>query len=211
MEVETVEKIMNSEFSKLDQLYVKLGKSFQDESVVFLEGSEGDEMYIILEGFVEILKTYKKFEKVGNKKILCGYESQRLTLLKAGDFFGEMAILNSQKRSATAMARGTVRLLAINRENFLTYVAKNTEMVFTMLKVLSSRIRETDCYPRADYCEASVSTMEVISENQKAHCDICSRQVPYVVKCPECEAVLSSNPHFICWICGSDVKFDKID
>jgi CRP-like cAMP-binding protein len=201
--------MMEDNLSVLDQLYSKLGKTYSDESVIFLEGSEGDEMFIILDGYVEILKTYKKYEKNGNKKLVCGYESQRLAMLKPGDFFGEMAILNSRKRSATAVARGQIRLLVINKENFIKYVSRNTEMVFTMLRVLSSRIRETDCYRRIEGEEVSVPVLEILKEQEKGWCKTCSKKVPYLVKCPVCRTVLTSNPEFICWICGDEVSMEE--
>ena len=53
--------------------------------------------------------------------------------------------------------------------------------------------------------------LEVLSEQEKAWCKACSKKVPYLVRCPVCETVLSKNPEFICWVCGEEVDVHKKD
>ncbi|MDH5509065.1 MAG: serine/threonine-protein kinase [Nitrospinota bacterium] len=77
-------------------------KEFKGGQVIFTEGVIGNEMYIIIEGKVQLLK---------NKKL---NESVEIKALKSGNCFGEMAILDSAPRSATAMAMEDTTVIAVN-------------------------------------------------------------------------------------------------
>ena len=105
--------------------------SFPADAVIFAEGDLGTEMFIIQEGRVEIVKQFKS-------------EQRRLAVLSQGDFFGEMAILEDLPRTATAIARTDVALLAIDGSTFDTMLRKNPEIAVRMMRKLSRRLRETD-------------------------------------------------------------------
>ena len=77
-------------------------KDFKGGQIIFTEGVIGNEMYIIIEGKVQLLK---------NKKM---NESVEIKALSPGHCFGEMAIIDSAPRSATAMAMTDTTVIAVN-------------------------------------------------------------------------------------------------
>lgn len=99
--------------------------------VIFNEGDLGNEMYIIQEGQVEILR-------LGNQG------PQRLALLEKGDFFGEMSILDELPRTATAVAATDARLVEINGSTFDQMLRANPEIAIRIMRKLSLRMRRAD-------------------------------------------------------------------
>jgi len=100
---------------------------YEDGQIVFLEHEPGNELYIIQEGKVKITKL------VGNNEVL-------LAVLKKGDIFGEMALLDNKPRSASAIAFGPTKLMAINRTNFEPTVQAHPEIATKIIELLSERI-----------------------------------------------------------------------
>jgi CRP-like cAMP-binding protein len=96
--------------------------------VVFREGQRGEEMYVIEEGEVEIVKLHGPVERT-------------LSTLGAGDFFGEMSLLEGQPRLATARARSDARLLPIDASTFDQMLRENPEITIRMMRRLSQRLR----------------------------------------------------------------------
>jgi len=103
--------------------------SYSAGDTVFEEGQDGAEMFIIQAGEVEILK-----DTDGN--------SHRLALLEEGDFFGEMAILESLPRTATARAVTDCALVRVDRNTFDQLVRHDPEIAIRMLRKLSFRLRQ---------------------------------------------------------------------
>ena len=108
-------------------LFDKFGKEFEAGSVIFCEFEEGDDFYLIQSGKVKISKIVKDFEKT-------------MDVLEAGDIFGEMAILEKQPRSATAIAVEHVKVLRFNRENFVTLMTSQPQWALKLLIIFSKRI-----------------------------------------------------------------------
>jgi CRP-like cAMP-binding protein len=67
-----------------------------------------------------------------------------LSLLRAGDFFGEMALLDSQPRSANVVALENSRLLALDREAFQTHLVAHPTTALAVLAEMSRRLRHAD-------------------------------------------------------------------
>ena len=84
-----------------EQLFQRFGKEFPQGTVLFREGETGREMYVIQSGKVSISKRAGESQKV-------------LTILGAGEFFGEMSILNNKPRSASASCEEDTKLLVID-------------------------------------------------------------------------------------------------
>jgi len=95
-------------------------------------GDPGDAMYVIDVGKVEISIT--------------DADGANLTLaeLEAGDFFGEMAMLDGQGRSANATAVENSRLAKLTREDFLTFMQSDPRVTLELLTALTNRLRRTD-------------------------------------------------------------------
>ncbi len=97
---------------------------------IFQEGDEGDDMFVIQSGSVDITKTVKERE-------------QLLATLERGDFFGEISLLENLPRTANAKAKTDVELVRINQETFDEMLRNNGEIAVRMLRKLSRRLRET--------------------------------------------------------------------
>ena len=99
--------------------------------VIFRQGDLGTEMYIIQEGEVDIIK------KING-------ESHLLSKLEKGDFFGEMAVLESVPRTADAIAVTETRVLLINGARFDEMLRKNPEVAVRIIRKYSQRLREAN-------------------------------------------------------------------
>ena len=99
---------------------------------LFRAGDEGDAMYLIESGRVEITITDED-----KKRIV-------LAELAQGDFFGEMAIIDGKRRSADATVTETARLAVLSREDFLSFIHDNPTVALEMLSATFSRLRRTD-------------------------------------------------------------------
>ena len=99
--------------------------SFSAGEAIFETGDEGDAMYVILGGETQV--------DVGG----------RFHVLRAGDFFGEMALLAPAKRMATVRARDEVRALRISADRFREFTER-PGVALSMMKVLVLRLREVE-------------------------------------------------------------------
>ena len=107
----------------------ELGKVYKDGETIIKQGEKGNCMYVILEGQVEIIR-----EKDA--------KAMRLAVAGEGDFVGEMAIFESEVRSATVRALGDVRAITVDKENFIRRVNQDPSIAFRLVKLLVQRIRE---------------------------------------------------------------------
>jgi CRP/FNR family transcriptional regulator, cyclic AMP receptor protein len=101
-------------------------------SVLFRKGDPGGAMYLIEGGRVRIH--------------IHDDDGQEVTLaeLAAGDFFGEMAILDGKPRSATATVSDDARLAVLSREDFHAFVGRTPQVALSMLAAITERLRQTD-------------------------------------------------------------------
>ncbi|HXI61337.1 MAG TPA: cyclic nucleotide-binding domain-containing protein [Pyrinomonadaceae bacterium] len=99
---------------------------------LFRAGDDGDAMYLIEQGRVQITITDED-----KKQIV-------LAELAQGDFFGEMAIIDGKQRSADATVTESARLAVLSRENFLSFIHDNPKVALEMLSATFSRLRRTD-------------------------------------------------------------------
>jgi len=114
-----------------ETLYTKYGHVVDAGKVIFKEGEEGDQMYIIQEGTVRISKNIDGKEYT-------------LAVLGKGDFFGEMALLTRVQRTATVTAGDTVKYLAFNREGFIGMIEKNAKIALNVIDKLCRRLQQAN-------------------------------------------------------------------
>jgi CRP/FNR family cyclic AMP-dependent transcriptional regulator len=114
-------------------LFGKFGRHVEAGKIIFQEGDEGDQMYIIQSGKVKISRHISGKEHV-------------LAILEKGDFFGEMAIVNKVQRSATVTAIDAVDLLAFNREGFLSMINKNAKIALHIIDKLCRRLQNANIH-----------------------------------------------------------------
>ncbi|MBI3929849.1 MAG: HEAT repeat domain-containing protein [Armatimonadetes bacterium] len=107
-------------------------EEYLEGEVVFREGDVGDELYIVVEGEVTIVKSYGTAEELV------------LVKLGPGTYFGEMAILDDEPRSATVYCSKNSRLMVLKGEQLKELVFQMPEIAFEIFKVLTARIRSAD-------------------------------------------------------------------
>jgi F420-non-reducing hydrogenase small subunit len=105
--------------------------SYKPGEIIFSEGDPGHVMYIIIKGSVQIA--------LGKQKDKC-----LLARLDANDFFGEMALITTLPRTATAFAITDTRLLPVDRQTFFQQVKRKPGLALYILQVLIMRLRESE-------------------------------------------------------------------
>jgi len=93
-------------------------------AILFHEGDSGQEMYIVLKGIIKVFR--------GNRVI---------DIVKPGEYFGEMAIIESQPRSASVAALEASLLLQVPFAVFQEYFSRQPKSLVAMMKTLSQRVR----------------------------------------------------------------------
>ena len=106
-------------------------KQFNNQDVIFQEGSKGREMYVILKGNVEISQMVNE-------------ESNILSILKPGDFFGEMSTIRAVPRVATAKARGGADCLVVSPDIFKSMLQQTPGFGIKIIKELCNRVESVN-------------------------------------------------------------------
>jgi CRP/FNR family transcriptional regulator, cyclic AMP receptor protein len=101
-------------------------------TALFRAGDQGDAMYVIERGKVRIC-----VHTVDGREVT-------LTELDRGDFFGEMALLDGQRRSADAVVAEDAQLAVLSREHFVSFMRSSPDVALEMLTALANRLRQTD-------------------------------------------------------------------
>ncbi len=111
-----------------EEIIKNFGRTYAPGQYIFKEGDPGDEMFIIHSGAVKITKKTDEGEKT-------------LVVLTSGDFFGEMAVIDHEPRSASAIAEKETVCIALNEELFEQQMQRNAKIVKKILKNMSARLR----------------------------------------------------------------------
>jgi CRP-like cAMP-binding protein len=102
---------------------------------VFHEGDEGDGFYIIIEGRIRISRQ------------ISGMGEEALTILDPGNYFGEMALIDDQSRSADAIVQERAKLIVLKKRDLQDLMFINRDIAYEFLwafvRTLSCRLRET--------------------------------------------------------------------
>jgi CRP-like cAMP-binding protein len=114
-----------------EHLIDRFAKDYEPGTVLFREGDPGDFMYVIQSGSVEIRREIGDLERV-------------LAVLPAGEFFGEMALINARPRSATAVVREPSRLLVIEPRTFEAMLRGRVEIAVRLIRTLASRLERAN-------------------------------------------------------------------
>jgi CRP/FNR family transcriptional regulator, cyclic AMP receptor protein len=111
-----------------DDIIKQYGKKYEPGDYIFKEGDVGEVMFIIQKGKVNITKRTDEGEKI-------------LVTLAAGDFFGEMAIIDKAPRSASAIAAEETVCIVLDEVLFEQQMQRNAKIVKKILKNMSARLR----------------------------------------------------------------------
>ena len=107
-------------------------RDFQPGEVIVKEGDAGGELFLLLEGVVDVFQGRE------------GGAREKLGEIVAVDYFGEMAVLDDQPRSATIVAREPTRLLALAGTSLKELILQMPDISFEILRVLSARVRSAE-------------------------------------------------------------------
>ncbi len=107
-------------------------RSCPKDTVVFFENEEGDTFFCIVDGRIKVT--------------ILGDDGREviLSVLGRGDFFGEMALLDNEPRSATAIAVEDTELLSLHRNDFQSVLSDNRSIMSALIKVLAARLRRAN-------------------------------------------------------------------
>ena len=105
---------------------------YDASDVIFEEGSTGRELFVVLEGKIDIVKN-------------SGADRTVIVTLGKGEFFGEMAVIDGSARSASAVAAvsGT-RVMRINHARFVYLVSQQPAFALMIMDALSKRLRASN-------------------------------------------------------------------
>jgi CRP/FNR family cyclic AMP-dependent transcriptional regulator len=105
---------------------------FDVDEVIFEEGSTGRELFVVLEGKVDIAKVN-------------GASKTVIVTLGKGEFFGEMAVIDGSSRSASAIsAAPNTRVMRINHARFVYLVSQQPAFALMIMDALSKRLRASN-------------------------------------------------------------------
>jgi CRP/FNR family cyclic AMP-dependent transcriptional regulator len=123
-------ELTEADFSSLAKVANR--RRYPKDSVVFFENEQGDFFFMILEGRIKVT--------------ILGDDGREviLSLLGSGDFFGEMALLDNEPRSATAIAVEDTELLSLHRNDFQSVLSDNRSITSGLIKVLTARLRRAN-------------------------------------------------------------------
>ena len=102
-------------------------RTYLPDEKVFIEGSPGNTMYVVIDGNVEISVAGRLIEIAG-----------------PGMIIGEMALIDSCKRSATVVAKDNCVLAQVNESEFLSLMEKTPHFGLSVMKILVTRLRKMD-------------------------------------------------------------------
>ena len=111
-------------------------ETHQSGTTIFAEGAVGDKMYLIVSGAVRISREVP------------GMGEEALAVLRPGNYFGEMALIDDSPRSADAKAHETTEVFVIRKEDLedLLFVDRDLayDLLWNLVRTLSGRLRETN-------------------------------------------------------------------
>ena len=105
-------------------------QSFADADTIAEQDEPGDEMHIIVSGYVMVILR----QESGHQQVLA--------VRSSGDVIGEMAVITSAPRMASLAAKGPVRLLSIGRRQFEALLRERPETSMALLRVLCQRLAD---------------------------------------------------------------------
>ena len=109
-----------------------IARHYKSGKFIFLEDSEGEQCFFVVQGSVKVTR----LSKDGREVILA--------MLNEGEFFGEMALLDGESRSANVIALEETEVLTLNREDFLVVLHDYPQIAIQLLKEMAHRLRKSD-------------------------------------------------------------------
>jgi CRP/FNR family cyclic AMP-dependent transcriptional regulator len=115
---------------------IGLEEQYKTGATIFSEGEPGEKFFLILDGAVRI------------SRFVPGMGEEALAVVRAGNYFGEMSLIDDAPRSATAVCHERCRLFVVNRRDLedLLFVDRDLayELLWNFVRTLSRRLRATN-------------------------------------------------------------------
>ena len=111
---------------------VAVMKNYGKHASILREGEKSDALYIVAAGKVKVVLSTD-----GGKEVI-------LAIIGKGEFFGEMAMIDEQPRSADVVAMEPTQILVIGKSDFINCLAHNPQMAFRIMQGLIQRLRNAD-------------------------------------------------------------------
>jgi CRP/FNR family cyclic AMP-dependent transcriptional regulator len=123
-------ELTESELARLAE--VARERTYPKNSVILFEDDPGDALFVVVSGSVKV--------------VLIGEDGREviLSVLSTGDFFGEMALIDDEPRSAHVIAMEDAAMLVLRREDFHQCLREAPTIALGLLRTLSRRLREAD-------------------------------------------------------------------
>ena len=148
-------------------------KTFSNGEVIIKEGDSGNSFFQILEGTATVYKNYGKDDQV------------KLTVLTPGQYFGEMAVIETYPRSSTVVADGEVKVVEIPGEDLNTYYRENPDEIVSIMKHLGNRLKQLT----ADYNEAKGLFTDIEKGAVEKKSDSILTKLPVILHCLQHDSV----------------------
>lgn len=136
-----------------------------EETIICQEGEPGDRMFLVIEGIVEV------------RKAMGTTEERVLSRINAGDYFGEMSLLERDgHRTATVRSVTAVRLLELTRLEFDNLIHRWPTLALQMLRELSLRLRDTQSATIHDLQQKNTQLAKAYDELKAAQAQIIEKE-----------------------------------
>ncbi|MBN2317791.1 MAG: Crp/Fnr family transcriptional regulator [Acidobacteria bacterium] len=120
--------LTDEEFNALQHIFIQ--RSYRRNQIIFMEEETGNYMYLVLTGKVKVAKSTSS----GRETILA--------IHKAGDFFGEMSLLDGKTSPATVSAMEDSKIISVSGTDFHKYLMNNEKVLLQIINVLCTRLRQ---------------------------------------------------------------------
>lgn len=123
-------------------------RSYNAGTVVFHEGDAGDRLFVILTGTMHVY-----VEREG--------KTITYAVMRAGECFGEMALIEDVPRSATVQAEAPAHCLTLSKQGFLDLIQRQPQIALTIMKSLCQRLRHTNALLQQSAHQAELGMLPV--------------------------------------------------
>jgi CRP-like cAMP-binding protein len=131
-------------------------RNFKKGSAIIVEGEQGDELYIVLKGEIDIIKKTMQNEK---------YVVTTLSADKGGVYVGELALIDNDKRSATVEAKTDCECLVLNRDTFIKFGDAYPEIGLNITRAIATQLSQKLRKTGSDVITLFSALVEEISGN----------------------------------------------
>ena len=123
---------MDTDAKNADRLFEKFGRSYEGGDLIFAEGEPCNEIFMILEGRVRLIKKVRQVER-------------DIAILRTDEIFGEHALTDTRLHPVSAVAFGKVcRLLALKTEDFRALLKQQSELALKLINQLIRRLEAAE-------------------------------------------------------------------